>query len=362
MIDMRGVTAAVAAAVLFGLSAPLAKPLLRETGPLMLAALLYLGGGLGLAFVSLLTGRSAAGENAPREAPLRGADFLLVVSVVAVGGIAAPVLLLVGLARLSAVAGSLLLNLEAPLTMLLAVGVFGEHLGPRAAAGAGLTVLGALVLSLAPGDARSDWLGVGAVALACLGWAIDNNLTQRLSLRDPMAIARTKGLGAGMFTLVLALASGAPFPPVGTVFAAMVLGFASYGISVVLAIRAMRSLGAARHAVIFSSAPFIGALAAVPILGERFGFRETAASGLMLLGVASLLAEVHQHWHDHELLEHEHAHVHDAHHRHGHGDPEPELERVPHAHPHTHLPLSHAHPHVSDIHHRHGHRREPTTP
>jgi drug/metabolite transporter (DMT)-like permease len=350
---LTGVTAALTAALLFGLNPPFAKLLLPATGPLMLAALLYLGAGLGLAVVTLVAAREPASDATPREAPLRGADVWLLLAVIAAGGVAAPVLMLFGLARVSAVVGSLLLNIEAPFTVLLAVGVFGEHLGGRAAAGAVLAALGAGVLSCAPGGVQADWRGVVALLAACLGWAIDNNLTQRLSVRDPAAIARTKGLAAGAFTLVLALARGATFPAPGSALAAMTLGFVSYGLSVALAVRAMRTLGAARQSAFFATAPFIGAVAAVPLLGEGFGLREIAAGGLMALGVFMLLAEVHEHWHVHELLEHEHAHVHDEHHRHGHRDAD--LGREPHAHAHRHLPLSHAHSHASDVHHRHRH-------
>jgi drug/metabolite transporter (DMT)-like permease len=352
-VSLRGVSAALGAAVLFGLSAPLAKLLVAGTGPLMLAALLYLGAGLGLAVVSLFGAQRRSVDTTPREAPLRGADVLLLLAVIAAGGVAAPVLMLFGLGRVSAVVGSLLLNLEAPLTMLLAVGLFGEHLGRWAAAGALLVALGAGVLSYAPGGVHADGLGVVAIVLASFGWAIDNNLTQRLSLRDPVAIARTKGLAAGLFTLVLALAAGSTFPTPGLVLAAMALGVVSYGLSVALSVWAMRTLGAARQSTFFATAPFIGAVAAVPLLGEGFGLRESGAGGLMALGVCLLLAEVHEHWHVHDVLTHEHAHVHDEHHRHEHR--EADLGREPHAHVHSHVPLSHAHPHVSDVHHRHRH-------
>jgi drug/metabolite transporter (DMT)-like permease len=351
--DLTGAAAALGAAVLFGLSLPFAKLLLPVTGPLMLAALLYLGAGLGLTVVSILAGRQPAGNATAHEAPLRSADLVLLAVVILAGGVAAPVLMLFGVTRVSAVVGSLLLNLEAPLTILLAVGFFGEHLGRPAAAGALLASLSAGVLSYAPGAVRVDLRGVVAVILACLCWAIDNNLTQRLSLRDPATIARTKGLAAGAFTLALALTAGSTFPSPRSVVAAMTLGFVSYGLSVVLAVRAMRALGAARHSALFATAPFIGAVVAVPLLGEEFGLREVTAGGLMALGTVLLLAETHRHWHVHELVEHEHAHVHDEHHRHAHR--EDEIPREPHAHAHEHLPLSHAHPHVSDAHHRHRH-------
>jgi len=354
VVQLEGAAAALAAAALFGVSAPLAKMLLPGTGPLPLAAFLYLGAGLGLTGVGALA-RARAGPGAgPREARLRPRDLPRLAVVGAAGGIAGPLLMLLGLQRVSAVAGSLLLNLEAPLTILLAVALFGEHLGRRGAVAAVLIALGATLLGYLPGEAvRADWRGVAAIVAACLFWAIDNNATQRLAVRDPVAVARVKGLGAGACTLALALGTGLAMPPAPRILAALALGLVGYGLSVVLAVRALRTLGAARQAALFATAPFVGAVAAVPLLGERLGLRECAASGLMALGVTLLLGERHLHAHVHERLEHDHVHVHDEHHRHAHDDGVPADE--PHAHPHVHAPLEHAHAHVSDVHHRHGH-------
>ena len=351
--QLSGAANALAAAVLFGMSAPLAKMLLAGTGPLLLAGLLYLGAGLGLLVVGWLTGDRGTGASRTREARLRGADFAVLAAIVAAGGVAAPVLMLFGLQRVSAVVGSLLLNLEAPFTILLAVVLFGEHLGRRELLGAVLVALGAALLTYVPGDLRADSVGAVAILIACLGWAVDNNLTQRLSVRDPVAVVRTKGLAAGAVTVALALGGGSELPPVQYILGGLALGFASYGLSVVLAVRALRCLGAARHAAFFATAPFVGAVAAVPLLGEALGVREAAVGGVMALGVALLLTERHAHAHVHERLEHEHAHVHDEHHEHQHPPGGPGDE--PHSHVHVHQPLSHAHPHVSDVHHRHRH-------
>jgi drug/metabolite transporter (DMT)-like permease len=344
----RDVAASLGAAALFGLSAPFAKLLLSDAEPLALAPLLYLGAGIGLTL-----GAFRARPSVGREAPLRGTDAWLLAAMILAGGVAAPVLLLVGLTHVSAVVGSLLLNLEAPLTIVVAIGLLGEHLDGRAAAGAALVAVGAGIFAYAPSDMQADWKGVVAIALACLCWAIDNNLTQRLSLRDPIAIARAKGLGAGTASLALALLAGASFPRPVVVAAALGLGFVSYGVSVALAAWAMRSLGAARHSALFATAPFMGSLAAVPILGERFGSWEAGAGAVMAIGVILLLTEAHEHWHAHPATRHEHAHVHDEHHQHEH--PEGWDGGEPHAHVHEHAPLSHAHRHVSDAHHRHRH-------
>jgi drug/metabolite transporter (DMT)-like permease len=336
----RGAAFGLIAAVLFGASAPLSKLLLPAAGPLSLSALLYLGGGLGL---SLLARPFAAAG----DARLRRADAPLLAGIVVAGGVAGPVLLLLGLERLPALTSALLLNLEAPFTMLLAVTLFGEHLTRREVLGAALIVIGVVVLQ--PGGVEGDWKGALAIAGACACWSLDNNLTQRLSLRDPIAVARFKTLAAGAISLALALALKQPFgPPVR----ALALGAVSYGVSLALYVYALRILGAARGAALFATAPFAGALLAIPILGERASWRDGAAALLMASGVAVFLRSRHSHRHVHEPVEHDHVHVHDEHHQHAHDGPVSE----PHSHPHRHGELTHEHPHVSDAHHRHSHR------
>ncbi|WNG42486.1 EamA family transporter [Archangium violaceum] len=350
--EVKGALMGLGAAALFGLSAPLAKQLLPASGPLMLASLLYLGGGLGLSLVPLAARLRRAGVPR-REAPLERRDWPLLAGIILCGGMLGPVLMLVGLARLSAVATSLLLNLEGPFTILLAVLLFGEHLGRRAVLATGFIFCGAAVLGLQSGEVRADWLGVLAVAGACLSWAVDNNLTQRLSLKDPVTVVRIKALGAGSSMLVLAAITGQSLPGEHGVAAALALGAASYGLSIVLDMYALRLLGAAREAAYFATAPFLGALAALPLLGERLSLTELLGGAAMALGVVLLVRERHGHLHTHEALEHEHLHVHDEHHQHEHPGMTDLTE--PHSHPHRHAPLTHNHPHVSDLHHRHKH-------
>jgi drug/metabolite transporter (DMT)-like permease len=345
---LRGATAALAAAVLFGLSAPLGKMLVRDAEPLVVSGVLYLGAGIGLSVLGWLRTRR---EGTNRETPLRKEDLGLLLGITLAGGVLGPLLMLWGLHRLPAVTASLLLNLEAPLTVVLAVLAFGEHLARREAGAFCLILMGLVVLTYTGTSVPTSWLGVLAVFGACSSWAIDNNLTQRLSLRDPVAVARAKGLLAGGTSLVLALALGERLPPARVVCAGLLVGLVSYGISLVLAVHAMRLLGAARQAAFFATAPFVGAAAAVPLLGETIGVRALAAAGLMGAGVLLLLRERHDHVHVHHRLAHEHRHVHDEHHQHPHlpGDPPGE----PHAHAHVHDVLEHAHPHVPDAHHRH---------
>jgi drug/metabolite transporter (DMT)-like permease len=343
-----GIMLALLSAVLFGASTPFAKLLLGVVDPWMMAGVLYLGAGLGLAgvhFARRLIGLGAV------EAPLRRSDSPWLALVVLTGGVLGPLLLMVGLARTDAAGASLLLNLEGLATMGIAWLVFREHVDRRLLLGAFAILAGAVLLSW-QGQASFQW-GAVMIAGACLCWGLDNNLTRKLSSADPVQIAMIKGLVAGAVNLALALVSGARFPSAGFLAAAGGIGFLGYGVSLALFVLGLRHLGAARTGAYFSLAPFIGAVLAVLMLGEPVTAKLLVAGGLMAIGLWLHLAERHDHEHVHEAMEHEHRHVHDEHHRHAHGPDAPPGE--PHTHWHRHEPMVHRHPHYPDLHHRHRH-------
>jgi len=348
MSNRSAVFAALGAALLFGGSTPFAKSLTGEVLPLLLAGLLYLGSGIGLWVVLLIRDRGLAAARLP------AGEWRWFLAAIAAGGILAPVLLMAGLTRTAATEASLMLNLEAVLTAVLAWVVFRENADRRIVLGMALIVAGGVVLawprtSAAPGH----WLGVLGVASACLCWAVDNNLTRKVSAADAAFIAGTKGLVAGLSNLALALLLGAGLPSPGNMAGAMTVGFFGYGISLVLFVLALRGLGTARTGAYFSTAPFMGAVVAMTVFHEPASPAFWMASVLMAAGVWLHLTEHHEHAHQHAPLEHVHDHRHDSHHQHAHdfdwsGD-------EPHTHAHRHEPLKHRHAHYPDIHHQHGH-------
>jgi len=339
---------ALVAAALFGASTPLAKGLLRDTSPQLLAGLLYLGSGLGLFLVwKVRQGRT------PREALLSRRDAPWLAGAIASGGVLGPLLLMYGLLQAPASSASLLLNLEGVFTSLIAWAVFREHVPLRIALGMLVIVIGGALLSWEGHLAWGGAWGPLAVAGASLCWAVDNNLTQKVSAGDPVQIAQLKGLVAGAVNTALALSWGARFSEPIPVAAALLVGFLGYGVSLVCFVLALRALGTARTGAYFSLAPFIGAALGLVLYREPVTPLFLTAAALMALGLWLHLSERHEHRHEHETLEHSHAHVHDEHHQHPHrpGDPVGE----PHTHPHRHDRLAHSHPHYPDIHHRHRH-------
>jgi drug/metabolite transporter (DMT)-like permease len=341
---------ALSSAALFGASTPLAKLLLgRGVDVWLLAGLLYLGSGFGLALTHAAV-RAAGG--APVEAPLRRFDLPWLTLVVLSGGVVGPLLLMLGLARTPATSAALLLNLEGLATMAIAWLWFRENVDRGLLMGAFAILAGAVVLSWQGGPAG---LGLGAlsVAGACLAWGMDNNLTRKLSSADPVQIAMIKGLVAGTVNLGLALAHGATLPGAAVLAGAAAVGFLGYGVSLVLFVLALRHLGTARTGAYFSTASFFGAVLAIVLFDEPVTVPLFTAAVLMAIGLYLHLAERHDHEHAHEAMEHDHRHEHDEHHQHEHvtGDPPGQ----PHTHRHRHAPMTHRHPHYPDLHHRHGH-------
>jgi drug/metabolite transporter (DMT)-like permease len=345
-----GISAALMAALLFGASTPLAKLLLVQTSPWLMAALLYLGSGVGLLLVRWFR-RSPNVRLGPGE-------WRWLAGAVLSGGVAAPVLLMWGLAAMPASGASLMLNAEGVLTALLAWFVFRENFDRRVALGMLAIIAGAVVLSWPSADVvefASLWPTL-AVLGACLGWALDNNLTRKVALSDASWIAMVKGLTAGTTNLLVAVGLGVSWPDLSVVVGAASLGFISYGASLTLFVLALRHLGTARTGAYFSVAPFFGALLALVLLDEPLTRTLLLGGLLMAIGVVLHLTERHEHAHAHTATEHEHEHQHgvgDDHHAHGHE--KPIAPGVRHSHRHHHADMAHSHAHFPDAHHQHGH-------
>lgn len=340
-VPRRGVLRCLAAAVLFGASAPAASVLAGEMPALVLAGLLYLGAAL--AVVPFCARRP------PRPADLR-AGWRLLATAVLFGGALGPALLVAGLAQVQAATASLLLNLELVATVAVAAWLFKEHLGRRLVAAAGLVTLAGGLLVLQPG------LGLRPGALlivgACACWGVDNGVTARIDQLSPQHVTLAKGLVAGTCNLALGLVlAGAWGVSVRDLVAALVIGAFGYGLSITLWVTGARELGAARGQVIFAAAPFIGAVISWVALGDAVTFGELLAIPLAVAGVALSLRTSHEHDHRHAVVEHEHEHTDgDGHHEHVHDG-----FTGRHSHRHEHRELVHSHPHVPDLHHGHPH-------
>ena len=342
---------ALLAAALFGASAPFAKVLLGDMAPVLLAALLYLGSGVGVLLYKPMVSRRQDGQS--NEARIQRSDWPWLAGAVLAGGVAAPILLLIGLRTTPAATASLLLNFEVVATAIIAALIFKEAVSRRALWGILAVTTASIILSW---DTSGEWgfsLGALAILAACVLWGVDNNLTRNISAKDPLTIVLVKGFGAGSLSLALALVLGADLPAIGVIVGALLLGAFSYGMSIVLFIRALRGLGAARTGALFGTAPLVGMVISL-LLFQEAPTNLWIALPFVLLATLLLLTEKHSHEHRHEAVTHEHRHRHDdGHHNHQH--PGTVDRGFEHSHAHLHELLVHEHSHLPDIHHRHPH-------
>lgn len=347
----KGAVFALAASLLFGASTPFSKILLSEVHPVLLAGLLYLGSGIGLGI--WWAARKGFSPFEKKEEPLKAGDVPWILGSIFSGGVVGPVLLMWGLFLTPASTASLLLNLEGVMTALLAWFWFREHFGRRIVTGMLAICAGGLLLSW-PGRAEpGSFFGPVFILGACFAWGFDNNLTQKISGRDPIQVAGIKGLAAGLVNGVLAIFLGVPLPSIRITLLSGTVGLLGIGLSLVLFVYALRFIGTARTSSYFSTAPFAGAFFSIVMLGEPVTLPLLAASVFMGMGVWLHLTEDHDHEHFHGRLEHEHWHGHDVHHDHDH--PEGREVEPHHSHLHVHFDLLHSHPHFPDTDHRHSH-------
>jgi len=341
---------AITAAVLFGASTPVAKLLVGDVTPVLLGGLFYLGSGAGLGLFRIVRDKKW------KPSGLQVEEWSWLLGAICFGGVLGPVALMYGLMTASGAAASLMLNLESVLTAVLAWVIFQENADKRIVLGMVAIVAGGIVLSWQSGNTEgTHLLGLGAIALACLCWAIDNNLTRKISASDAVFIASAKGLLAGIVNCTIAMALGANWPAPQITLLAMMVGLLGYGISLVFFVLALRGLGTARTGAYFSTAPFIGSTVSLLLLKESATPTFWIASALMGIGVWLHMTENHAHEHTHEPLEHAHAHTHDEHHQHQHDAGVNLME--PHVHWHRHAVIHHKHPHYPDIHHQHSHEK-----
>ncbi len=316
--------------------------------PVLLAGLLYLGSGVGLQIVIWTKRKSAITE----LSVLTQTQLLKLSGAIIFGGILAPLCLAYGVKYGTAVQVSLLLNLETVATTILAALVFREHVSSRVWFGKMLLLFGAILITTQSLEGFALSMPSLSVIAACLFWGIDNNLTRDIEQLSPIVLACVKGFAAGLFNTTLAIVLGSTLGTASQTGGTLVIGAISYGVSLILFIKALRLIGSSRTSTYFASGPFFGMLLAVPLLCEIPSSSQWLAAVIMVVGLLVLYREEHEHGHTHQANSHCHSHSHDEHHQHAHEGTD---TTEPHDHWHTHEPITHSHWHLPDIHHRHSH-------
>jgi len=276
----KAVAMAIAAALLFGLNAPFSKLLLKEVAPELMAALLYLGTGLGMSILYFATSKM---EQQAHEKKLEWEDLPWLAGMILLD-IAAPILLMLGLTRISAETASLLVNFEIVATTIVALFIFKEKITWRLWLAILLVVIASILLSI-QGSLSALELSPGALLVigATLCWGFENNITRCLSGKNPIQIVVVKGFGSGLGALLVAVISRQTQGSGLGIVLALLLGFVAYGLSIYFYIRAQRDLGAAKTSAFYSTAPFFGVLIALILYQDLPSTQFWVALAIMIL-------------------------------------------------------------------------------
>ena len=328
------------AAVFYAINVPVSKILLSKAGPTTMAALLYLGAGIGIGILSLVNKKDRE-----KSEKLTKKDLPFVVGMIVLD-IAAPIFLMLGISYGSSANASLLGNFEIVATTVIALFIFKEAVSKRLWVAIALITLSSILLSFEGVDSLNFSYGSLFVLAATVCWGFENNCTRNISSKSTYEIVILKGIFSGLGALAIALIKREAMPGIGYVAAALLLGFVAYGLSIFLYVRAQNVLGAAKTSAYYAVAPFVGAFLSFIILREQLSWMYLAALIVMIAGsvlvVADTLIRHHEHQHQHTFTHthdgttHTHTvtHTHDHNHyvtddKHGHRHTQKELERLP---------------------------------
>jgi drug/metabolite transporter (DMT)-like permease len=271
---------AILSAALYAISIPLSKILLIEIPPTMMAALLYLGAGIGMSIIWVVRSKK---DKLKSEMKLTKKELPYTVGMVVINIVAA-IFLMIGLAMTTSSTTSLLSNFEIVATSLIALLSFKEAISKRLWLAIGLITVASIFLSVKDLSNISFSFGSFFVLLGTICWGFENNFTRKLSVKDPLEIVIIKGFGSGLGSLLLAFIVKQTATNVVYIIATLALGFVAYGLSIYLYVYAQRYLGAAKTSTYYAIAPFIGVVLSFIMLFEIPTISFFIALLIMLVG------------------------------------------------------------------------------
>lgn len=328
---LKAIMFAFLAAVFYAINVPISKVLLQHVGPTTMAALLYLGAGIGIGMMSLFNKKDRE-----KAESLTKAELPYIVGMIVLD-IAAPIFLMLGISYGSSANASLLGNFEIVATTVIALILFKEAVTKRLWVAIGLITLSSILLSFEGTDSFHFSYGSLLVIMATVCWGLENNCTRELSSKSTYQIVMLKGLCSGLGALVISLIKKESFPGFGYIAIALALGFVAYGLSIFMYVRAQNVLGAAKTSAYYAVNPLIGALLAFVFLSESLSWMYVIALIVMVIGSALVVVDTFIRQHDHE-------HQHTFTHSHG-GSTHTHTVRHSHVHKHYLTEEKHRHRH-----------------
>lgn len=282
--------AIITATVLFGSATPVLKILVTGIPPLVLLGLLSIGSCGGVACWRVL---STSNPFLPKNPTTGWRERGLFLGTVLVGGLLAPFIQILSLPLTHAATASLLLNFEIVATVLIAFLVFHEPEDRKIGAAIAVILGGSILLSWNGSNLFDFSPGAVGIIISAFFWGLDNNFMAHITAFSPERIAVAKSGVGGILAWGLVFLLREPLPPWDLAVLALLTGFVSFGLGLVLFIRALRAMGAARAGAIYAAAPFIGCIVSLLVFAEPLGLRFWIALPLFAAGAMIVIGD---HW------------------------------------------------------------------
>lgn len=276
---------AVLAAAFYALNVPFSKLLLKEIPPTLMASFLYLGAGIGIGIPYIFYWKKEK-----KEERLTREDLPYTLGMVALD-ILAPIFLMLGIRIGSSANASLLGNFEIVATTLIALLLFKEKVSKKLWISILFITVSSIILSFEGSGSFQFSMGSLFVLLATVCWGLENNCTRKISEKSTCQIVTIKGLCCGTGSFMIAKIIGESLPKITYIALAMILGFAAYGLSIFLYIKAQRDLGAAKTSAYYSIAPFIGTFLAFIVNGENLTAPYFVGLFFMIIGTIFVVSD-----------------------------------------------------------------------
>jgi drug/metabolite transporter (DMT)-like permease len=282
--------------MLFGFTFSMAKQPLENVDPIVLSAIVY-----PISFAALIPITKSSFKIENKE------DFLDILVISILGGVLAPILLFYGLERIDASEAVILTNAQIIFTVLLSSLFFGEKPnGIIGYTGIIIVFVGLFVATTELDTSGSLFKyepGKIMIVGAMLVWAIDNNISRRLTKRStiwPAKIAMLKFLIGGIILFgiaTIAVEESSSFrsrlqiidslllikPSEWLIIIAVSLfGFAG---ALSLLLESLKRIGTIRTMMIFSLTPIFGIVAANIVHAESISILEAIATGIIIIGI-----------------------------------------------------------------------------
>lgn len=275
--ERKGLLFAFLSAFLYDLNVPVSKYSLKTLSTNEILFLLYFGSAIGL-FLLMLFNKKQKFSLKPEKG-----ESIYIIGVI-IFDILAALFIVESLKYIDASTVSLISILEISFTIVISHFIFKTKISKNLIIAVILVSIGGFLLSF---DSSTEFkLSIASMltvfATAC--WGLENNLTAKVSDKNPLLLVFYKCFAVAIFNLLFILNINI-FELFINNWYLLVIGFFTYGISILYYVYAINYIGISKTSIVFSFSPVFGALISLILFKEKITIYFVISLILMLMGI-----------------------------------------------------------------------------